>query len=63
MAMARYHSRFDNERYRTAIEGRSINYANALTDEALAICGHPYYRLSRRYCSAAARAFLEVFSR
>ena len=62
MAMQRYHSRFDNERYCTAVDGKSVQYANALTDEALAICGHPYYRLSRRHWSAAARAFLEVFS-
>ncbi len=60
-AMLRYYGRFDNERYRTAVEGKSVRYANALTDEALAICGHPYYKLSRRHWAQEARAFLEHF--
>jgi hypothetical protein len=61
MAMLRYHSHFDNERYRTATDGKSAQYANALIDEALAICGHPWYGLSHRRWSAAAQSFLKRF--
>jgi hypothetical protein len=61
MAMLRYHSRFDNERYRTATDGKSVQYANALIDEALAICGHPWYRLSHRHWAAEAEGFLKRF--
>ena len=62
-AMKRYHSCYDNELYRKATEGKSVEYANALTDEALALCGHPYYRLSRRRWAEPARAYLKLYQR
>ena len=63
VAMKRYHSRYNNELYRQATEGKSVEYANALIDEALALCGHPYYRLSRRRWAAPARAYLKLYQR
>jgi predicted urease superfamily metal-dependent hydrolase len=60
-AMRRYHLRYDNELYRKATAGKSVAYANALIDEALAICGHPHYRLSRRRWAVPARVFLLQF--
>ena len=60
-AMQRYHCRYSNHAFTRATEGKSNAYANALIDEALAICGHPYYKLSRRRWAPAARAFLEHF--
>ena len=60
-AMQAYHGRFDNDVYRYATEGKSVEYANALIDEALAICGHPSYKLSRRRWAQPAGAFLRLF--
>ena len=62
-ASRRYHARFDNDAYRTAVEGKAVAYANALTDEALALCGHPYYKLSRRHWARPAQSFLRLFRR
>lgn len=54
-ALARYHDRFCSETYNRAIKGRSVTYANALTDEALAYCGDPHYQIHpyRRWSKAA----------
>ena len=61
-AMRRYHHRFDNDAYLRAIADKSVAYANALIDEALALCGHPYYKLSRRHWARPARTFLARFA-
>jgi len=58
-----YHAHFDNDAYRRAVEGKSVAQANALTDEALALCGHPYYKLSRRRWARPAQSFLRLFQR
>jgi hypothetical protein len=60
-AMKRYHSRYDNHAFIRATQGKTSMYANALIDEAMAICGHPYYRLSHRHWSGEAQEFLEKF--
>ena len=60
-AMQRYHARFDNAAFTRATEGKTSAYANALIDEALAICGHPWYGLSHRHWSAEAVDFLSKF--
>jgi len=60
-AMQRYHARFDNVAFIAATEGKTSTYANALIDEALAICGHPWYGLSHRHWSAEAQGFLKRF--
>lgn len=63
ISLARYNARFDNRLYSAATAGKSNTYANALIDEALAICGNPYYKISRRAWSAKAREFLAKFDR
>ena len=62
IALARYHALYVNDAYKLAVAGKSVEYANALIDEALAICGHPHYRLSRRHWAEPAQTFLEGFS-
>ena len=60
-ATARYHEYFDSQAYLAAIQHTSVAYRNALLDEALAICGSPFYKLSRRQWSKAAQVFLMLF--
>jgi len=60
-ANKRYHARFNNDLYRAATKDRTCQYANALIDEAMALCGDPYFKLSYRNWSAAAEAFLAEF--
>jgi hypothetical protein len=65
-AMKLYNERYNNDLYKAAIKGRSVNYANALTDEALAYCGSPYHQVHMyKYggWSEAAVAFLAEFCR
>lgn len=61
LANEKYSAYFDNDLYIRAIENRQPRYANALLDEALALCGNPYYKLSHRHWSEEAVAFLERF--
>jgi hypothetical protein len=58
LAMALYNARYDNALYSQATGGKSNGYANALIDEALALCGSPYYRVSRRNWGPEAVGFL-----
>lgn len=60
-AQAKYNNRFDNVPYAKAIHGKSNRYANALIDDALALCGSPYYALSKRNWGADAIEFLRLF--
>jgi hypothetical protein len=60
-AMTRYHAYYDNDAFRHATHGKTSVYANALIDEAMAICGHPYYRLSHRHWAGEAQEFLSKF--
>ena len=62
VAMARYNQRYDNHLYQLATQSKSNQHANALINEAMAICGSPYYKLSRRRWSSAALDFLTLFS-
>ena len=62
-AMQRYHARYNNGAFTRATQGKTSAYANALIDEALAICGHPWYGLSHRHWSAEAVDFLSKFGR
>ena len=61
LAMAKYNNNYNNHLYQIATQGKSSTYANALIDEAMAICGSPYYRLSFRQWSKAALSFLAEF--
>lgn len=60
-AMDRYNERYNNRTYQAATAGKSVKYANALTGEAMALCGCPYYKLSNRQWSEAALAHLANF--
>jgi len=63
-AYARYHACYDNDLYTKAIHGKNNPiYANLLTDEALALCGHPHHKLSDRNWSKGALEFLALFSK
>jgi len=62
LAMAKYNANYDNHLYALATQGKSNAYANALIDEAMAICGSPYYKLSNRQWSSAAIDHLTRFS-
>ena len=61
-AMQRYHARHNNVAFTRATQDKTSTYANALIDEALAICGHPWYGLTHRQWSADAVAFLKRFA-
>ena len=60
-AMKRDHSRFDNVAYHRATYRKGNPYANALIDDALALCGHPHYKLSFRNWGMPAIEFLRLF--
>lgn len=65
-AMPRYHARFDSDLYRAAVQDNGDDYAergNALIDEALALCGHPYYSASNTAWTLAELAFLVPFTK
>jgi len=61
-AMERYHAGYNNIIFVKATVGKSTQYANALIDESLAICGSPYYKLSNRKWSAEAIEHLNNFA-
>lgn len=47
--------------FKMATQDKTNRYANALIDDALAICGDPFYQVSKRRWGADARAFLRFF--
>ena len=61
-AMDRYNQNFDNASYLAATSGKSARYANALIDEAMALCGHPAYKVSYRNWSEDALRHLSAFA-
>lgn len=62
LATALYNRYYDNYLYQRATVGRSLKYAGALMDEALALCGSPYYKVSRRNWCPKAVDFLYRFA-
>ncbi len=61
-ALTLYHRRYYNAMFIAATHGKTSKYANGLIDDALAICGDPFYTKSNmRYCQEA-RDFLAAFS-
>jgi hypothetical protein len=60
-AMEFYHSRYVNRVYQIAIQGKNNRYANKLLDDAMAICGSPYYKLSHVPWGCNSIAFLSLF--
>lgn len=61
-AMNKYNNNYDNDLYRKATENKSNKYANALIDEALALCGSPFFKMSNRKWSPEAENFLNKFA-
>ena len=57
-AMKKYNALYNNVTFTKATQGKSTQYANALIDESLAICGSPYYKLSYRRWGKDALAHL-----
>lgn len=60
-ATARYKERYDSKAYRAATVSLTIASANALLDDALFLCGHPYYTRSNRDWSENVLEFLALF--
>lgn len=63
LAVLRYDEKYNNGLYVKAITGRPTRYANALIDEAMAFCGHPWYSFSNRMWSIKALLFLAEFTK
>jgi hypothetical protein len=61
-AMQKYNGLYSNKFYLAATAEKTTEYANALIDEAMALCGHPRFKLSNRRWSDAALAFLAEFT-
>jgi hypothetical protein len=64
IATAFYNSRFDADLYRAATENTPPGFCNRLLDDALAISGDPFYKLSYTHnYSDAAKRFLAAFAK
>jgi hypothetical protein len=61
-ALKRYHEAYNNTLYTEAIAGKTTQYANRLIDEALAICGDPFYTPSRARLGDKAQRWLGHFA-
>lgn len=62
LAMMLYNRYYDNHLYQRATAGKSSKYANALMNDAMALCGSPYYKVSRRNWNSKAVDFLYRFA-
>lgn len=60
-AMSRYNARYNNAVYVRATDGMSCTHQFRLQDDALALCGSPYYSVSRMRWGEEATAFLALF--
>ena len=61
LSQARYNLAFSAELYDRATTGKSTVWACALQDDAMALCGSPYHKLSHRQWGNAALDFLARF--
>jgi len=57
----KYNGRFNNAAYQAATKNRTVKFANALIDEALALCGSPHHKVTYRAWSPVALDFLALF--
>lgn len=57
-----YNACYDDGLYRRAIASKRAALISQLIDDALALCGSPYYRVSRHHWSEPARLFLMRFA-
>jgi len=60
--MAKYGARYNNDVYLAATQGMSTEDANLLIDDALAMCGSPFYKLSETRWEPEALEFLKLFA-
>jgi hypothetical protein len=60
-ALARYNAAYDNRLYLRATEGMSTEDACRLQDEAMALCGSPYHKLTYRDRTDWEEIFLTEF--
>lgn len=61
-AMQKYNERFDNELFLAATSWNNSPRANALIDEAMALCGHPRFALDpSAHWTDEELAFLNLF--
>jgi hypothetical protein len=61
-ALVRYHARYDNDLYKRATAGKSVERCNALIDEAMSICGHPRFSVTYTNWTAGELDFLRRFA-
>jgi hypothetical protein len=60
-AIVRYFRHYDHTLFVKAVDGKSIEYSNMLIDDALALCGSPWYTPTEfSYCHDA-EVFLHRF--
>ena len=57
-----YNAHFDNVAYGKATAGKGAAYGCALQDDAMALCGSPYFKVSSRNWAQAALDFLALFT-
>ena len=58
---ARYSQRYDNVVYLRATAGKPSDLCNQLLNDAMCLCGSPYYAYSHQEWDADASAFLTLF--
>ncbi len=61
LASEKYNDRFNNVLYAEATKTMTSKYANQLIDDAMALCGDPFFSLTRIRWGAKAKAFLAQF--
>ena len=60
-ATRRYYELTNKAMFHNAVVGKSTVYAKALFNDAMALCGHPHYKLSFRNWGDDAIEFLKLF--
>lgn len=60
-ATTTYQKHYDSALFNAVTAGKTSRYGNALIDDALAICGDPWFQMSNRRYSQKAEDFLDIF--
>jgi hypothetical protein len=63
IAQVWYSAHFDSHTYNKATAGKTARYGRALQDDAMALCGSPYFKISRRNWAKPALDFLARFEK
>jgi hypothetical protein len=61
-ASVRYNCRFNPDLFNRACRGKTSARTNRLIDEAMALCGSPYYKVTHTNWAEAELAFLAQFA-